>query len=146
MAKIKATDFANLAKKIERVLEAECDEFAAMGETDVRGGSWTYVLDGSVSGFIGCEDNSEDIKIDTVTISVAIGDMASYGIDDLYRLLETNGHFFEVGFTATKLAGDDAHSLFLQRRIPAELYDAGDFREHVNFMLEQLRLFVKVDF
>jgi hypothetical protein len=137
-------NFKNLTEKIPQVLERVCDEYSVTGEPGPRGGSWTFVLDGSITGFIGCEDNKEDIDIPTVTIALAVAEMATYQPEDLVRLLETNGHFFEVGFTAIKLDGDEDHTLFLQRRIPAELYEARDFREHVDFMLKQLRLFIDI--
>lgn len=135
-------DFTHLADKIAKVLERECDTFEEMAPVDARGAAWSFVLDGSLTGFIGCEDNREDLAIDTVTIALAIGDLTDVTTDELLGMLETNSHFFEVALTATKVGDDSFHTLFLQRRIPAELYEARDFREHVDFMRSQLKLFV----
>lgn len=95
---------ADFAVKIEEVMAKECTSYECVicDEHDI-GVLWSFVLEDSISGFIGVEDNEDGLGINTVTTGIHLKEISDYERDDLLHILELNSELINACFTVAHI-------------------------------------------
>ncbi len=136
-------DLQHLATAIEESLEKECKTHGQSTEISDNRGSWFFKTHDGVSGFVSYEDNSEDIKIQTVSIALEIGAIRSdASADELESLLFLNASFLTGSLCIFNIK--NGKGLYVIARFRAEDYEPRDFKMHINALLREASTLLKV--
>ena len=95
---------ADFAVQIEEVMAKECSSYECVlcDEHDI-GILWSFLLEDSISGFIGVEDNEEGLGIHTVTTGIHLKDISELDRNELLHLLELNSELINACFTVVHI-------------------------------------------
>ncbi len=95
---------ADFAVQIEEIMAKECSSYECVlcDEHDI-GILWSFLLEDSISGFIGVEDNVEDLGIYTVTTGIHLKDISELDRSELLHLLELNSLLINACFTVVHI-------------------------------------------
>ena len=95
---------ADFAVHIEEVMAEACSSYECVLCDDHEIGIlWSFLLEDSISGFIGIEDNEEGLGIPTVTTGIHLKDISDADRDELLNLLELNSELINACFTVSHL-------------------------------------------
>lgn len=152
---------------IEEVMDRECSDYECLvHDDDDVGYLWSFVIEDSISGFVGIEDNKETFDVDTVTVGLHLKDVTDHSRDQLIDILEMNTQMFNASFGITRfpasmpegiddfddgmlemIAGNvstEREMLVIQSRMPLEVFAASDFMGYVQSLLFQAE-FMMID-
>ncbi len=95
---------ADFAVHIEEVMSEACSNYECVlcDDHDI-GILWSFLLEDSISGFIGIEDNEDGIGIPTVTTGLHLKDISDYDRDELLNILELNSELVNACFTVSHI-------------------------------------------
>ena len=93
---------ADFAVAIEEILGEECSNYECVlcDEKEI-GVLWHFVVDDSIIGFLGVEDNEEGVGVPTVAVGINIRDITDYDRDGLMHILELNSLLINATFSVT---------------------------------------------
>lgn len=155
---------ADFAVKIEEVMAEECTEYECVFEDEEEiGRIWNFILDDSISGYVGLEDNEETLGIQTVSVGIHLQDVTDLPREDIVNLFSANAEFInatlsiiniplpvdsdeevEVDEDEDEEQDDDQEPevqlrelLIIQSRFLLESFDPADLRSHIDNMLFQ---------
>ena len=95
---------ADFAVHIEEVMTEACSSYECVLCDDHEIGIlWSFLLEDSISGFIGIEDNEEGLGIPTVTTGIHLKDISDADRDELFNLLELNSELINACFTVSHI-------------------------------------------
>jgi len=131
------------SRELEKELRKCCAKVCPEGKAEKDGAVWVFETADGLGGIVSLEDNSEDIKIPTVTILLSLGDASGQTKSELLNLLRKNGDFLNASLTIMK----DRRSccLFLQNRVKAESFKAEKFRAYIDNLATQAAMFMWED-
>lgn len=131
----------NLANTIEQELSESFSWFERRGKIDESGGSWIFENKKlSVSGFISCEDNSEDIDIPTVSLAIMVFDLTDFTREQILGLFEKNISFWQANLISVTI--DSLEKLLLGRRSHVNHFYLKTLEDHIKDLMEQASLFL----
>ena len=95
---------ADFAVHIEEVMSEACSNYECVvcDDHDI-GILWSFLLEDSISGFIGIEDNEDGLGIPTVTTGLHLKDISDYDRDELLNILELNSELVNACFTVSHI-------------------------------------------
>lgn len=96
-------NLVDLSHRIEKVLRDNCQEWERVCDISPAGGEWIFMLSERVRGGVSCEDNAEDLKVATVTLSVLIGAVMEDASDSLVDLLYRSGNLINASLSVFEL-------------------------------------------
>ena len=146
---------ADFAVQIEEIMAKECSSYECVlcDDHDI-GILWSFLLEDSISGFIGVEDNEEGLGIHTVTTGIHLKDISEMDRNELMHILELNSELINACFTVVHIQeksdeepepvfAEEGESveydneeeenintkeiLLIQCKIPLSAYDPNDF-------------------
>jgi hypothetical protein len=139
-------DMTSLCPKIEQSLADIGTEFERLDEPSPDGGAWAYEINEDFSGFVTCENNTDDLNIPTISISLSLGPVTDLTRDDLLDLMDINGDLLGASLTVTPpLAEEGDRFLLLQRRIPAEKFDPTQVKDTITHLIHLTEIFFTED-
>ncbi len=95
---------ADFAVHIEEVLSESCSSYECVLCDDHEIGIlWSFLIDDTISGFIGIEDNEDGLGIPTVTTGLHLKDISDFDRDELLSLLELNSELINACFTVSHI-------------------------------------------
>ena len=123
---------ADFAVQIEEVMAKECSSYECVlcDEHDI-GILWSFLLEDSISGFIGVEDNEDGLGIHTVTTGIHLKDISELDRNELMHLLELNSELINACFTVVHIqekTEDEPEPVFAEEGESIE-YDNDDNEE-----------------
>ncbi len=155
---------ADFAVKIEEVMTEECSSYECVLLDDNEIGIlWTFLIEDTISGYLGIEDNEDTLKVKTVSVGLHLKDITEYGRDEVLEILEKNADLINANFSVVKfpvkdnaekepvfvdegedLIYDDEDEeeemrdlLIIQTRLPFDAFDPADFGAFVQNLLFQ---------
>ncbi len=89
---------------IEEAMGEYCSSYECVvsDEHDI-GMLWSFLIDDSISGFVGIEDNEEGLGIETVTIGIHLKEISDFDRDELMGILELNSELINACFTVAHI-------------------------------------------
>lgn len=161
---------ADFSVEIEEILSKECSSYECVitDEHDI-GVLWSFVLEDSISGFIGIEDNEDTIGIPTVTTGIHLKEITGADREGLMQILELNSELINATFTVANIKdapkekepifADDGESieyaeetdtpnreiLLIQCKIPLSVYSAEDFIQVIQNLMMQSDMAFNLD-
>ena len=126
---------ADFAVQIEEIMAKECSSYECVlcDEHDI-GILWSFLLEDSISGFIGVEDNVEDLGIYTVTTGIHLKDISELDRSELLHLLELNSLLINACFTVVHIqekSEEEPEPVFAEEGESVE-YDNDEEEEPIN--------------
>ena len=95
---------ADFAVQIEEVMAKECSSYeCVLCDEHEIGVLWSFLLEDSISGFIGVEDNEEGLGIHTVTTGIHLKDISEMDRNELMHILELNSELINACFTVVHI-------------------------------------------
>ncbi|MDD3148578.1 MAG: hypothetical protein PHD82_14890 [Candidatus Riflebacteria bacterium] len=95
---------ADFAVRIEEVMTEECSSYECVLLDDNEIGIlWTFLIEDTISGYLGIEDNEDTLNVKTVSIGLHLKDITDYSRDDLLELLGLNADLINSNFSVVKL-------------------------------------------
>lgn len=156
---------ADFAVDIEEVLKEECSAYeCALTDDNDIGVIWNFIVEDSISGFIGVEDNEEGLGVTTVTVGLHLKDITDYERKDILQLLEVNSELINASFSVAhfpvkpeteleQVFAEEGESiefededdiepemrdlLFIQTRIPLSVFEVSDFSSIIQNLMIQ---------
>ena len=108
---------ADFAVDIEEVLTKECSSYECVlcDEHDI-GVLWSFLIEDSISGFIGVEDNEDSIGIATVTTGIHLKEITDADRDSLMHILDLNSELINATFTVAHIQDkqEEAEPIFAE--------------------------------
>lgn len=161
-------ELADFAVNIEEVLNETTSKYECVmtDENDI-GKLWTFLIEDSISGYIGVEDNEDGIDIRTVSIGLHLKDITDISKEELLGLFELNSELINANFSVVKYpvskkSEDDDQDemvevesgeelsfnedeeepelrdlLIIQTRIPYEAFSVEDFEPFIKNLMFQ---------
>ena len=120
---------ADFAVHIEEVMTEACSSYeCVLCDDNEIGILWSFLLEDSISGFIGIEDNEEGLGIPTVTTGIHLKDISDADRDELLNLLELNSELINACFTVShiKEKQEDPEPVFAEEGESIEYNDELD--------------------
>ena len=153
---------ADFAVIIEEIMAEECTKYECVFEDeDEIARIWNFILDESISGYIGLEDNEETIGIQTVSIGLHLKDITNLSREDLINLFSANSDFINANLSVInipipvkdeeELEEDEEPEveikelLIIQSRIPFDAFVPEDFRSYIDNMIFQYQVILGSD-
>ncbi|MDD3000144.1 MAG: hypothetical protein PHF29_00130 [Candidatus Riflebacteria bacterium] len=156
---------ADFAVKIEEIMAEVTSgyECVMLDENDI-GMLWTFVIEDSISGYIGIEENDEGLNVKTVSVGLHLKDITDVSKEELMALFELNGELINANFSVVKYPSSDSNKskepvfieegedfdyedddtppelrdlLIIQSRLPYEAFLPEDFEAFVNNLMFQ---------
>ena len=95
---------ADFAVHIEEIMSEACSSYECVicDEHDI-GVLWSFLLEDSISGYIGIEDNEDGLGIPTVTTGLHLKDISEFDRNELLNLLELNSELINACFTVSHI-------------------------------------------
>lgn len=95
---------ADFAVHIEEAMSESCSSYECVLCDDHEIGIlWSFLIDESISGFIGIEDNEDGLGIPTVTTGIHLKDISDFDREELLSLLELNSELINACFTVSHI-------------------------------------------
>ena len=95
---------ADFAVHIEEVMANACSSYeCVLCDEHEIGILWSFLLEDSISGFIGIEDNEDGLGIQTVTTGIHLKDISELDRNELLHLLELNSELINACFTVVHI-------------------------------------------
>lgn len=155
---------ADIGVQLEEIMSKECSKYECIlaDENDI-GLLWTFLLEDSISGFIGIEDNEDGIGVETVTTGIHLKDISDIDSSGLMHILELNSELINANFTVAHVTeknggepepvyAEEGESiefdegeentvtrdiLLIQCRIPLSTFDPNDFSAIIQNLMIQ---------
>ena len=126
---------ADFAVQIEEIMAKECSSYECVlcDEHDI-GILWSFLLEDSISGFIGIEDNEEGLGIQTVTTGIHLKDISEMDRNELMHILELNSELINACFTVVHIqekSEEEPEPVFAGEGESVE-YDNEEDEENIN--------------
>lgn len=126
---------ADFAVQIEEIMAKECSSYECVlcDEHDI-GILWSFLLEDSISGFIGIEDNEEGLGIQTVTTGIHLKDISEMDRNELMHILELNSELINACFTVVHIqekSEEEPEPVFAEEGESVE-YDNEEDEENIN--------------
>lgn len=139
-------DLFQLGKVIEAQLMELVDSYELLGDMyNKNEGSWFFVVNNpDYTGFISYEDNKADHGFPTVSIAISLMDTTNIKKAELMDLFALNGDLVNASFSIQAM-DKKAKKLFINRRIQIEYFNPKEIREHINDLIFQTELFLKME-
>ncbi|HNX77592.1 MAG TPA: hypothetical protein PLM07_17815 [Candidatus Rifleibacterium sp.] len=156
---------ADFAVKIEEVMTEECSSYECqLLDDDEIGILWTFLIEDTISGYLGIEDNEDTLKVKTISVGLHLKDITDYSREEVMAILEANGELINANFSVVKfpsrepeekepvfveegedLIFDDEDEdepemrdlLIIQTRLPFDAFEPKDFSAFVHNLLFQ---------
>lgn len=130
-----------LGSAIDQELKNVVDSYELLGDKfDENEGSWFFAFENpNLIGFISYEQNKEDLNVPTVSIAVSLGEATELTQDDLVSLLDINGELINASLSIQDL-DENSRGLFINRRVPAELFEPKGFLAHIEDLTVQANI------
>lgn len=138
MAKV---DVLQVANALHEEIKNVCKTVESIGEGDEDGNSWFFTMNNALCGFASIESNSKDIQKPTISIAIKLIDAKYLSRDHLLQLLDINGDLYRAAVTAADHP-DLGWIVFLQYKVLASAFEAGEFAGIIEHLLQQGELFV----
>lgn len=162
---------ADFAVDIEEVLTKECSSYECVlcDEHDI-GVLWSFLIENSISGFIGVEDNEDSIGIATVTTGIHLKEITDADRDSLMHILDLNSELINATFTVAHIQDkqEEAEPIFaeegesieyeeedeeapkrdilmIQCKIPLSVFEAEDFQQVIQNLMIQSDMALHID-
>lgn len=167
-------DPADFAVRIEEVMTEECSSYECMllDENEI-GVLWSFVIEDTISGYLGIEDNEDTLNVKTVSLGLHLKDITEATRDEILAILELNGELINANFSVVKFPvkpdSEDSEPVFvdegedliydddtdeepemrdmliIQTRLPFEAFSPDDFGAFVQNLLFQTDMFLNQD-
>ncbi len=154
---------ADFAVHIEEVMAEECSAYECIFEDEEQiGRIWKFQIEEAMDGYLSFDENDDGIGIQTVTIGLYLRDITEFTRDDLIGLFYANADFVNATFSVVKIPvpiesdeirdldeddGEDPEQEFdereiltIQSRIPADIFEPGDFKTYLENMMYQYQI------
>ncbi len=94
---------ADFAVKIEEVMAEECSSYECvlLDENEI-GVLWTFLIEDSISGYLGIEENEETLNVRTVSVGLHLKDISDSSREELLGILELNAELINANFSVVK--------------------------------------------
>ena len=148
---------------IEEIMDKECSAYECLvHDDDDVGYLWSFVIEDSIGGFVGVEDNEDTFGIHTATVGLHLKDVTNHTREQLIDILEMNTEMINACFGVTKFPaslpeGEDEmedailemidgnesperEMLVIQSRIPLDVFEPADFMGYVQNLMFQAEL------
>lgn len=165
---------ADFAVRIEEVMTEECSSYECMllDENEI-GVLWSFVIEDTISGYLGIEDNEDTLNVKTVSLGLHLKDITEATRDEILAILELNGELINANFSVVKFPvkpdSEDSEPVFvdegedliydddtdeepemrdmliIQTRLPFEAFSPDDFGAFVQNLLFQTDMFLNQD-
>ena len=126
---------ADFAVQIEEVMAKECSSYeCVLCDEHEIGVLWSFLLEDSISGFIGVEDNEESLGIHTVTTGIHLKDISEMDRNELMHILELNSELINACFTVVHIqekSEEEPEPVFAEEGESID-YDNEDEEENIN--------------
>jgi hypothetical protein len=126
---------ADFAVQIEEVMAKECSSYeCVLCDEHEIGVLWSFLLEDSISGFIGVEDNEEGLGIHTVTTGIHLKDISEMDRNELMHILELNSELINACFTVVHIqekTDEEPEPVFAEEGESVE-YDNEEEEENIN--------------
>lgn len=162
---------ADFAVRIEEVMTEECSSYECMllDENEI-GVLWSFLIEETISGYLGIEDNEDTLNVKTVSLGLHLKDITEASREEILAILELNGELINANFSVVKfpvkqandsdepvfvdegedLVYDDEDEeepemrdmLIIQTRLPFEAFSPDDFGAFVQNLLFQADTFL----
>jgi len=94
---------ADFAVKIEEVMAEECSSYECVLLDDNEiGVLWTFLIEDSISGYLGIEENEETLNVRTVSVGLHLKDISDCSREELLEILEMNAELINANFSVVK--------------------------------------------
>jgi len=94
---------ADFAVRIEEVMAEECSSYECVLLDDNEiGVLWTFLIEDSISGYLGIEENEETLNVRTVSVGLHLKDITDNSREELLAILEMNAELINANFSAVK--------------------------------------------
>lgn len=159
---------ADFAVKIEEVMIEECSSYECvlLDENEI-GVLWTFLIEDTISGYLGIEENEDTLNVKTVSVGLHLKDLTDATREELLEILEVNAELINANFGVVKIPASppkeegDEESVFveegedlifddddeeeeemrdlliIQTRLPFDAFDPNDFGAFVKNLLFQ---------
>ena len=126
---------ADFAVQIEEVMAKECSSYeCVLCDEHEIGVLWSFLLEDSISGFIGVEDNEDSLGIQTVTTGIHLKDISEMDRNELMHILELNSELINACFTVVHIQEkpeEEEEPVFAEEGESIE-YDNDEEEENIN--------------
>ena len=126
---------ADFAVQIEEIMAKECSSYeCVLCDEHEIGVLWSFLLEDSISGFIGVEDNEEGLGIHTVTTGIHLKDISEMDRNELMHILELNSELINACFTVVHIqekSEEEPEPVFAEEGESVE-YDNEEEEENIN--------------
>lgn len=94
---------ADFAVRIEEIMAEECSSYECVMVDDQEiGVLWTFLIEDTITGYLGIEDNEETLNVKTVSVGLHLKDITDISREELLGLLELNGELINANFSVVK--------------------------------------------
>ncbi len=94
---------ADFAVKIEEVMAEECSSYECVLLDDNEiGVLWTFLIEDTISGYLGIEDNEDTLNVKTVSVGLHLKDITDSTREDLLEILGVNAELINANFSVVK--------------------------------------------
>lgn len=94
---------ADFAVKIEEVMAEECSSYECVLLDDNEiGVLWTFLIEDSISGYLGIEENEDTLNVRTVSVGLHLKDITDSSREELLGILEMNAELINANFSVVK--------------------------------------------
>ncbi len=100
---------ADFAVGIEEVMMEECTSYECvlLDENEI-GILWSFVVEDSISGYIGIDENEDTFNMRTVTLGLHLKDVSGMTRDALMGILEINSELINANLSVVKIGAPSA--------------------------------------
>ena len=127
---------ADFAVQIEEVMAKECSSYeCVLCDEHEIGVLWSFLLEDSISGFIGVEDNEDGLGIQTVTTGIHLKDISEMDRNELMHILELNSELINACFTVVHIqekSEEEAEPVFAEEGESIEYDNEEEDEENIN--------------
>ena len=167
-------ELADFAVRIEEIMAEECTSYeCVLVDDDEIGVLWTFIVEDTISGYLGIEDNEDTLNVRTVSVGLHLKDITDLSRDELLEILEHNGELVNANFSVVKYPAkqqDDTKEepvfveegedlifeeedeeqelrdlLIIQTRLPYEAFSPDDLGSFIQNLLFQADLMLNRD-
>ncbi len=94
---------ADFAVRIEEVMTEECSSYECVLLDDNEiGVLWTFLIEDTIGGYLGIEDNEDTLNVKTVSVGLHLKDITDSTREDLLEILGLNAELINANFSVVK--------------------------------------------
>lgn len=94
---------ADFAVRIEEIMAEECTSYeCVLVDEEQIGILWTFLIEDTITGYLGIEDNEETLNVRTVSVGLHLKDITGISREELMELFELNGELINANFSVVK--------------------------------------------